>query len=276
MSQFKRFNASENTDYDSGAVYPEGTLTWDPNNGLRLHDGSNGGGNPVGGSSFSGNYYDLSNRPNGNTAVHDLIGGASSSDNGKFLQQSSMGVSTWQPIPTTYDTLTINTKVIGGLDGATGTQITGLTVSSLGSAAPYKQVLIGLNQPFADFFNRGSSIIGWKIFPENDPSSFVTITEYLNYDLGGPSLGFDTAYLSGTGPWTVQSPDYNAGTPGPLVLSADTKNWVLDTTGDMTLPAGGDIKTSAGASAFVSVATLKQIVADSTDFNDFKTRIASM
>lgn len=49
MSQFKRFNSSENDNYDSYAAYPQGTLTWDQNNGLRLHDGNTGGGNAVGG-----------------------------------------------------------------------------------------------------------------------------------------------------------------------------------------------------------------------------------
>ncbi len=49
MSQFKRFNASENDNYNTSAVYPSGTLTWDPDNGLRLHDGSTSGGLAVGG-----------------------------------------------------------------------------------------------------------------------------------------------------------------------------------------------------------------------------------
>ena len=49
MSQFKRFNASENDNWNTSAVYPSGTLTWDPNNGLRLHDGNTGGGVAIGG-----------------------------------------------------------------------------------------------------------------------------------------------------------------------------------------------------------------------------------
>ena len=53
MSQFKRFNASENNTFDSSAVYPEGTLTWDSDNGLRLHDNNTSGGNPVGGGGTS-------------------------------------------------------------------------------------------------------------------------------------------------------------------------------------------------------------------------------
>ena len=40
MSQFKRFNSSDNANWNSGNTYPEGILTWDSNNGLRLHDGS--------------------------------------------------------------------------------------------------------------------------------------------------------------------------------------------------------------------------------------------
>ena len=91
MSQFKRFNASENTNWDSGFAHPEGTLTWDPSNGLRLHDGYTSGGNAVG----SSNFYDLTNRPNGSTAVHDLSGGSSSDNNGMFLQQFATGQSTW-------------------------------------------------------------------------------------------------------------------------------------------------------------------------------------
>ena len=74
-------------------MFEEGTLTWDNGNGLRLHDGSTEGGNPVGG--FSGNFYDLNNRPNGNTALSDLIGGSGSNDNGKFYQQTSTGVTNW-------------------------------------------------------------------------------------------------------------------------------------------------------------------------------------
>ena len=44
MSEFKRFTSSGSSSYDSGAAYQEGTLTWDPGNGLRLHDGSTSGG----------------------------------------------------------------------------------------------------------------------------------------------------------------------------------------------------------------------------------------
>jgi hypothetical protein len=61
-----------------------------------------------------------------------------------------------------------------------------------------------------------------------------------------------------------------------LVIEADAKQWTFGTDGDLTLPAGGDIVDSTGATAFVSLATLKQVVAASTDFADFQTRIAGM
>lgn len=247
MSQFKRFNTSENDNYDSSAVYPEGTLTWDPSNGLRLHDGSTGGGNQIG----SGDVYwsDIQNKPYGNTAVHDLIGGSSSDDNGKYLKQTSTGVSQWMALPTTYDTLTIDTKIIGGIDGAAGTKITGIS-SELGYGSPYQYAFLNGNQAFVDLFNRGSSIIGWKIYPVNNPGAFVTITQYLNYNLGAPGLGFSGSLPAG--PWTAESSDYNAGTPGPLTLSADEADLVLNPNGSLTLPGNvvsirANVTTNTGA-----------------------------
>jgi hypothetical protein len=245
MTQFKRFNASENDNWDTNATYPAGTLTWDPDNGLRIHDGSSGGGSQIGG----GDVYwgDIQNKPYGSTAVHDLQGGSSSAYNGYFLKQTSTGVSEWSALPTTYDTLTIDTKIIGGIDGAAGTQITGIE-ASLGSGAPWRYAFISGNDAFGNLFNRGSALIGWKMYPASDPSAFVTITEFLNWDLGAPSLGFSGSL--GQGPWIAESSDYNAGANGPLTLSADTKNWVLGTDGVLTLPSGGDIQNASGDSLF--------------------------
>ena len=50
---FKRFNTSEANNYDQTALEP-GTLTWDSDNGLRIHDGSTSGGNTVGGGADTG------------------------------------------------------------------------------------------------------------------------------------------------------------------------------------------------------------------------------
>ena len=57
MSQFKRFNTSDNSNRsDTTIVYPAGTLTWDDANGLRLHDGSTVGGNSIGGGGGVGSF----------------------------------------------------------------------------------------------------------------------------------------------------------------------------------------------------------------------------
>ena len=52
--------------------------------------------------------------------------------------------------------------------------------------------------------------------------------------------------------------------------------WHFTVDKKIKLPAGGSIVDSTGANVFVSLATLKQVVADSTDFADFKSRIAGM
>ena len=52
--------------------------------------------------------------------------------------------------------------------------------------------------------------------------------------------------------------------------------WHFTTDKKIKLPAGGTIVDSTGANIFVSLTTLKQVVADSTDFADFQSRIAGM
>lgn len=76
MSQFKRFNSSDNTNWNTNDAYPAGTLTWDPDNGLRVHDGNTSGGNSVGGTGYTrflgrgigsynnGSVYDMTISPN--------------------------------------------------------------------------------------------------------------------------------------------------------------------------------------------------------------------
>ena len=52
---FKRFNTSNNgLRHANDYVGENGELTWDPDNGLRLHDGSTAGGNTVGGGGGGG------------------------------------------------------------------------------------------------------------------------------------------------------------------------------------------------------------------------------
>jgi hypothetical protein len=52
--------------------------------------------------------------------------------------------------------------------------------------------------------------------------------------------------------------------------------WHFTTDRKIKLPVGGSIVDSTGANVFVSLTTLKQVVAASTDFADFQTRIANM
>ena len=94
------------------------------------------------------------------------------------------------------------------------------------------------------------------------------------YGLGGnrPNTGtvFTVEYGVVVNDTTISTTETN------LVIEADAKQYRFGTDGNITLPAGGDIVDSTGAPAFVSLSTLKQVVADSTDFADFQTRIASM
>ena len=43
----KRFNTSNSRDYDYDNAHPDGTLIWNSEQGLRLHDGETPGGDPI-------------------------------------------------------------------------------------------------------------------------------------------------------------------------------------------------------------------------------------
>ena len=94
------------------------------------------------------------------------------------------------------------------------------------------------------------------------------------YGLGGNRPNTGTVFTVEYG--VVDSDTTISTTETNLVIEADTKQYKFGTDGNITLPAGGDIVDSTGATAFVSLATLKQVVAMSTDFDDFRTRIAGM
>lgn len=53
MAQFKRFSGSVSERYNSSYVGEEGELTWDPDNGLRIHDGNQNGGQQIGITSYN-------------------------------------------------------------------------------------------------------------------------------------------------------------------------------------------------------------------------------
>ena len=69
---FKRYDTSDNTYYSESYIGENGTITWNDTQGLRLHDGSTPGGNPIGSSSIgnlsvSGNSISTVN--NGNVII---------------------------------------------------------------------------------------------------------------------------------------------------------------------------------------------------------------
>jgi hypothetical protein len=71
---FKRYNASNGQDFRTNYVGGDGELTWDSTNGLRLHDGSTSGGNPVGGSGvLTATDNDIEIRVTDNSADGDSI-----------------------------------------------------------------------------------------------------------------------------------------------------------------------------------------------------------
>ena len=47
MADYKRFNTSNSNDYNINATHPNGTLVWNDNFGIRLHDGETPGGDPL-------------------------------------------------------------------------------------------------------------------------------------------------------------------------------------------------------------------------------------
>jgi hypothetical protein len=81
MAQFKRFSGSESQNYNSGYVGREGELTWDPDNGLRIHDGNESGGNPIGITS----YQNLNDLPTNLASIQT----SSSTNNRQFLRYNS-------------------------------------------------------------------------------------------------------------------------------------------------------------------------------------------
>ena len=47
MADYKRFNTSTSNDYNVNATHSNGTLVWNDNFGIRLHDGETPGGDPL-------------------------------------------------------------------------------------------------------------------------------------------------------------------------------------------------------------------------------------
>lgn len=255
MAQFKRFNTSENDNYNSSEAYPEGTLTWDPSNGLRIHDGSTGGGNSIGGGGFSGSYTDLSNQPFIPTSVTDLI----SSGGGNTLQflryNGNIGQvefsSDFRVVPFSNVAYPIGTL---GQDKAGDVAFSaGAIYYCLQEPNSYSLTWVepsGWASGIIQLSNRGPNnevlTVGSKL---TDGNQVVTVTELI-------TNGWD-------------------GTRQVVRISPEISEW-RSGTGTLTVITSGTTINTNIWEKVVSLSTLKQVVADSTDFADFKSRIAIM
>ena len=126
----------------------------------------------------------------------------------------------------------ITTETTVGL--STGTEITGISFDTAGNGMPYQYVIIGGNAQFNSWFSLGAGIVGYKVFTTGNPGSMVTVINFLDQTLGGPSIEFDGSMPAA--PWTVQSPDYVAGvtTYQPLNININNNNWNFNPDGTLS------------------------------------------
>jgi hypothetical protein len=385
MAQFKRFSGSESENYNSSYVGREGELTWDPNNGLRIHDGNESGGNPIGITSYQ-NLNDLPTnlasiqtssstnnrqflRYNSSTSeveyandfkvvpfadidypdgvVGDKVGDVAFDDSGiyycgsepNFIGDvtitSSSGYSnqawiTLTSIPASgpvqvgqrltdgTNTSTVEeiveawpgytgSREIIRLAAATSTWHDGtpgtLSVISSGEGVSSGN-WVKFSNSYNDLTNKPTLFSGDYDDLTDKPTLFsgdyddltgkptIRITVATGSGPGGNNQA-DSLALAGLNPVTDIPSTWGGdlilqggvgGANGDLYGEVRIKSgqiganyeWHFTTDKKIKLPAGGDIVDSTGATVFVSVATLKQIVAASTDFADFQTRIANM
>ena len=103
---------------------------------------------------------------------------------------------------------------------------------------------------------------GWVITFANSTQKTVTLADIgLPPNAGKRMLQFaDNVTLTGTDVWplTVQSADYNSGVNITTleITPEGTTTWALDSTGVLTLPAGGDIVDSTGTSVLGAPAVI--------------------
>ena len=201
-----------------------------------------------------------------------------------------------------------STSLNGAVVDPVGTQITDIEAFA-GAGADNGYVWIGDNPNFASLFALGSQIVGWTVTSANGSST--TITEY-NPPLGADGLRF--ADPLGQAPYTAQSPDYAAGSITPATVVVGTRTWTFNGDGTLELARtsgstspsvinsngaivlspeksasyyfgttqlalAGDVRFIDGSiqtGAAISLADLKTLVAASTDFADFQSRIAAL
>jgi Major tropism determinant N-terminal domain len=168
----------------------------------------------------------------------------------------------------TVSTINLNANIaaVGTVENTTttiGTQITGIE-SWDGAGADNGYVWLNNQTNFMRLYNLGSSIIGWSFYSEGNPGSVVTITDNAP-PLGGPGLRFDGPI--GSAPYVVQSPDYSL-VQNPLTVTVETKNWVFNTDGSLTLPT-----TSANVSIDASTNIVSLNTNDTITFSGFSGEI---
>jgi hypothetical protein len=103
--------------------------------------------------------------------------------------------------------------------------------------------------------------------------------QVVNVGVSDPGTGYQDGDVltmtAGNGGATFVITKYNTAANAGNNNTAPS-DWIFGITNNITLPLGGDIKDSTGATKYIGVSTLKTLVAASTDFTDFQARIAAL
>jgi hypothetical protein len=196
----------------------------------------------------------------GTNAVYISAGGSPTNNRWKFGGDGHLTL----PGDLTFSDGTIQTTAYTGTGtGAitfTGNEIEGNTFGGTGT------IITKTVDNTGDNFSTGAGSIGFLNFGADGTIQNVKagwtvtfasgVTRTVSQDAFQPlgtywNISFDSAYIWSAGdvmPVTFSSPDYVAGTDPQVTLTAGTASWTFDNTGDLTLPAGGDIVNSAGVS----------------------------
>lgn len=217
MAQFKRFNASENDNYDSSSAFPEGTLTWDPSNGLRIHDGSTSGGNSVGGTSTGNVTFD---------GVKVIGAGSASGDGNSY---STLEIVPDNNLYSSNQYLIVDPTAPGHIHiRAGGTQDSSSAELILGGETSHVKIGSGSNPTVYIKSNDNQWTFGTDgnlTAPGNILSTSGTFTTVGDNDI-------------------VIRAEKGLGAPG----GPGFVDWTFGVLGDLTLPEGGDILDSNGNS----------------------------
>jgi hypothetical protein len=162
----------------------------------------------------------------------------------------------------TFPDATVQTTAFTGTGAITftGNEIEGNTFDGTGT------IITKTVDNTGDNFSTGAGSIGFLNFGADGTIQNVKagwtvtfasgVTRTVSQDAWQPlgtywNISFDSAYNWSAGdvmPVTFSSPDYAAGTDPQVTLTAGTESWIFDNTGDLTLPAGGNIVDSTGVS----------------------------